>query len=322
MKRTFLFAVSMLVTWSFSARAADLPIWSSEPEDHPSTQSLRIFAEQAANVNAHASLKVLPTAAVSSNANLIAQLQNGQIGIAVIKAASVAKMVPEAKVLQLPFLFKDSRQMFAQLDGSVGDEIKAQMANKGVVVLGWYYAGTRSLFLRNRPPASLSQLSGLKVRIANRFDLRQMVSALGGKPEVLPYQDVNAALDAGTIDGAENDLLSYESSQQYKHAPFFVQSNHAVQFETLVISSVIWNKLSDSERKKLQAAAKASVLSDRDMWAKRVTAARTHLEKEGVKFIDLHDNTVLFSHVSNSYRPYIENPKTSGLLLRLMTARS
>lgn len=322
MIRPLLLAACILVPWSISARAVDLPVWSPDAEDHPSTQSLHTFAEQAASLNGHASVKFLPVNAVASNAALVAQLQGGQIGVAVIKATSVTKLVPEAKVLQLPFLFKDSRQMFAQLDGAVGDEIKAEMAKKGVVALGWYYGGTRSLVLRNKPPASLSQLSGLKVRIANRFDLRQMVSALGGKPEILPYQDVNAALDAGTIDGAENDLLSYEDSEEYKHAPYFVQSNHAVQFEALVVSAVIWNKLSETERTKLQAVAKASVLSDREMWTKRVAAAHTHLEKEGVKFVDLHDNTVLFSHVSDSYRPFITNPKTSGLLLRLMTARN
>jgi TRAP-type C4-dicarboxylate transport system substrate-binding protein len=189
-------------------------------------------------------------------------------------------------------------------------------------VLGWYDGGSRSFYMRNRPVRSVNDLEGLKVRIPNRADLRETVSALGGVPQMLSYQDVNAAFDAGAIDAAENDLLSYEADQHYKRAKYFVTSNHAVQYETLVVSAVVWNKLSETERAGLREAGRDSALADREIWAKRMVAARTRLEKEGVKFIEQRDSMAFASRVSASYKPFMENPVTASLLLRLMTAKS
>jgi TRAP-type C4-dicarboxylate transport system substrate-binding protein len=321
MIRNLLSAAVLTLSLSVSAHAAELSAWSPQPEDHPTSLAMQNFLLQAKDIDGHHDLKILPISAAGDQNKLIRSLQSGDINVAVLTASTVTKLVPKAKVLQLPFLFRDAKQMFVQLDGQVGKEIEAEMAAKGMIVLGWYDGGTRSLYLRNKPPASLYELSGLKLRIPNRGDLRQMVTALGGEPEILAYENVTGALDAGSIDGAENDMLSYEADQHYKHARYFVQSNHSVQFEALVVSAVLWNHLSEAGRKSMQDAGRASAQSDRDMWGKRMLAARTRLEKDGVKFIDLRDNTVFFSHVSESYKPYIENPKTSDLLLRLMTAR-
>jgi len=136
------------------------------------------------------------------------------------------------------------------------------------------------------------------------------------------YQDVNTAFDAGSIDAAENDLVSYEADQHYKRAKYFLISNHFVQFEALVVSSAVWNQLSDAEKKAFREAGRESAIIDRELWAKRLVATRIKLEKEGVKFIEQRDGTPFISRVADLYKPYIENPSTSALLLRLMTERS
>lgn len=321
MIRNLLCSALLALLCSVAAQAAELSAWSPQAEDHPTTLSLEAFLAQAKDIDGHADPRLLPKEAASDQNKLIHGLQTGEINVAVLTSSVVTKLVPKAKVLQLPFLFRDSKQMFAQLDGQVGKEIEAEMLTKGIVIVGWYDGGTRSLFFRNKPPVSLTELSGLKMRVPNRSDLRMMVSALGGTPETMAYDRINGALDNASIDGAENDLLSYEADQTYKHAKYFVQSNHSVQFEALVVSAAYWNRLSPAGRKSLMTAGRASAMGDRDMWSKRLVAARTRLEKDGVKFTDLRDNAMFFSHVTDSYKPYFSNPGRADLLLRLMTAR-
>lgn len=321
MIRQILLSALAIASLGLSAQAAELAAWSPQPEDHPTTQALQGFLTQAREVGVEGA-HLMPVSAVADQNKLIKGLQSGEIGVAVLTSSTVARLAPQAKVLQLPFLFRNARQMFTQLDGDIGKELEATMAAKGVIVLGWYDGGTRSFYLRNRPARSVAELKGLKMRVPDRTDLRNVVSSLGGEPLVMPYQNVNAALDAGDIDGAENDLLSYEAAQHYKHARYFVQSNHCIQFETLVISAAVWNHLDDATRKGLLDAGHASAQNDREVWTKRVAAARTRLEKDGVTFIDQRDNAVFFPRVAASYKPYMDNPATSGLLLRLMTAHS
>ncbi|GAB2890552.1 TRAP transporter substrate-binding protein [Uliginosibacterium flavum] len=311
----------LALSLSISAQAADLTAWSPQPEEHPTTIALQGMLKRLKETSSRLDSSLMPVAAASNQNKLIAGLQSGEIGVAVITPSTVARLAPQARVLALPFLFRDSKQMFKQLDGEVGKELEQSMATQGVVLLGWYDGGTRSFYMRNRPPRSISDLDGLKVRIPNRADLRETVSALGGVPQVLAYQDVNAAFEAGNIDAAENDLLSYEADQHYKRAKFFVTTSHAVQYEALVVSAVVWNKLSDAERAGLREAGRDSALADREIWAKRMIAARMRLEKEGVKFVDQRDSMAFASRVTATYKPYMENPVTAPLLLKLMTAK-
>jgi len=317
-----IFFTLLLSSLSLACGAADLNAWSPQPEQHPTTIALQGMLNRLKENGSHFDASLMPVEAASNQNKLIAGLQSGEIGVAVLTSSTVMRLAPQAKVLALPFLFRDAKQMFKQLDGDVGKELEKAMADKGVIVLGWYDGGSRSFYMRNRPANSANDLEGLKVRIPNRADLRETVSSLGGVPQMLSYQEVNAAFDSGAIDAAENDLLSYEADQHYKRAKYFMTSNHSVQYETLVVSAAVWNKLSDAERTGLREAGRDSVQADREIWAKRMAAARVHLEKEGVKFIDQRGSTAFASRVSASYKPFMENPATASLLLRLMTAKS
>jgi TRAP-type C4-dicarboxylate transport system substrate-binding protein len=319
MFRSCIVCLSFLLVLVQPAFALELTAWSPQGEDHPTTLALQSFLAQIKEADNRLETRQLPTASIGTQSKLLSGLQKGDIGVAVLTGSAAVKFAPLAKVLGLPFLFRDSRQLFGQLDGEVGKQLEATMLGKGVVVLGWYDGGTRSLYFHSKPPRNVAQLGGLKIRVPARQDLRTTVSQLGGEPETLAYDKINAAFDSGSIDGAENDLLSYEADLHYKHAPYFVQTNHAVQFEVLVASAAIWNQLSEPERKTMMDAGRASALADREMWAKRTVVAHARLEKAGVKFIEPHDNSVFLSRVSDLYTPLMNDPKTSSLLLKLMT---
>lgn len=312
----------ILASLSLSARATELAAWSPQPEAHPTTIALQGMLGRLHESIGRFEPNLLPVAAASSQSKLIAGLQSGAIAVAVLTPATVTRLAPQAGMLQLPYLFRDSKQMFKLLDGEVGQELEKSLADKGLIVLGWYDGGARSFYLRNKPMHSANDLDGLRVRIPNRKDLRDTVVSLGGQPQTLAYQDVNAAFEAGTIDAAENDMLSYEADQHYKRAKYFVTNSHAVQYETLVVSAVVWNKLSKNEQAGLREAGRDSAQADREIWAKRLIAARTRLEKEGVKFIEQRDGSALAARVAAAYKPYLNNPATAPLLLRLMTGKS
>jgi TRAP-type C4-dicarboxylate transport system substrate-binding protein len=312
--------LSLLGFCSIAAHATELNFWSPQPQQHPTTQALQSLADRITRNSGRFESRLLPSAGKGQSA-LLAELKSGDIGVAVLTGSTVAKLAPTSNVLQLPFVFRDSKQMFAVLDGDVGKDIEQSMEAQGLILLGWFNGGARSFYTRDKP-GSLSDLQSAKVRIPNRADLKTLVNSLGGTPVVLPYDGVPAAFESGEIDVAENDLLAYEADQHYKRAKFFVQTNHFVQFEALVVSSTVWAQLSEAERKSFRDAGRAAAQLDRETWTRRLASARTRLEKEGVKFIEVRDNTVMASRVSAVFKPYFDNPATSTLLLRLLTMRS
>ena len=315
------FVLGFFVFFPLSAPAAELVYWSPQAVEHPSTLALKGFVARLQNVDtSFDSARLLSQKDGGSQSQLIKAVQQGAIGVAVMNAGTVERVAAEARVLALPFLFRDSRQLFAQLDGQVGQSIEQTLAAKGLILLGWFDGGSRSFYMRDKPQ-SIADFQAAKVRIPNRTDLKSLVSTLGGTPTPLAYDQVNAALDDGSIDGAENDMLSYEADQHYKHARYFVTNSHFVQFEALVVSAEVWKRLPDDARSALQAAGRSAAQADREMWTKRVQQARARLEKEGVKFVEAPGN-VVNSRVATLYKPYLDNPATSALLVRLMTSRS
>lgn len=309
-------ALSLLAP--LAGQAAEVLYWSPQSEEHPSTLALKGFVGKLQAVEpAFAEAHLLAPKDGGSQSQLTRAVQEGKITVAVMNGPTVARLAPEAAVLSLPFLFRDSRALFAQLDGEVGKSLEQRLAAKGLILLGWFDGGSRSLYLRDKPQ-SLSDLATAKVRVPDRTDLKNLISTLGGTPTTIAYGQVNAALDNGSIDGAENDILSYEADQHYKHARYFVSNSHFVQFEALVMSAEVWKTLSDDARQALREAGRAAALSDREMWTRRSLQARARLEKEGVKFIET--TSAINSRVAPLYRPYMENPVTSPLLVRLMTS--
>ncbi|KAF7599356.1 MAG: hypothetical protein CGU28_01815 [Candidatus Dactylopiibacterium carminicum] len=315
----FLLALAMLLC--APAFAAGPAAWSPQEADHPSTVSLRAFLERMRSITGSAPDTVLPVAVGRNQTALYEALRKEEIRVAVMTSSAVGRVAPMARVMNLPYILANSRQMFSMLDGEIGQQMEAQMAANGLVVLGWYDGATRTMYSRKKLD-SVSALQNVKIRIPSRKDLSSLVESLGGVPQKIDYEQVNSSFDQGQIDAAENDLLSYETEGHYKRAPYYyLNNNHIVQFEALVVTKSWFDKLPVTQREALKAAGRESAAANRKTWTDRMAKARTRLEKEGVKFVEYGNSGVLLSRAAAVYRPYMQDPATRDLLVTLMTSR-
>jgi len=135
------------VLFSVSAQAADLNAWSAQPAEHPSTIALQQFLGKVKESSGeHFDNKLLPPAAAGDQNKLLKSLQTGEIGVAVLTSGTISKISPSAQVLQLPFIFRDTKQMFGVLDGDVGKAMEKDFRDKGMILIGWYDGGARARF--------------------------------------------------------------------------------------------------------------------------------------------------------------------------------
>lgn len=316
-RRFLILCSTLLVSSAFAAGNA----WSPQADDHPTNVALRAFMEQMRSITGKAPATILPSSAQRDQTVLLDTIRKGEISAAVLPGSAVGRIAPMANVMRLPYIVGNARQMFSMLDGDIGRKMEAQMAAKGIVVLGWYDGATRTIYSRKKLD-SVSALKDVKIRVPARKDLSDLITSLGGAPLQLPYAEVNSAFDSGKIDAAENDLLSYETEGHYKRAPFYyMNNNHIVQFEALVVPKSWFDKLPAAQRTALMEAGRKSALANREMWVQRMARARTRLEKEGVKFVEYANSGVLLSRAAEAYRPYMQDPATRDLLVMLMTNR-
>lgn len=320
-KRMTLAALALLAM--HAAIGAELKGWVLQDEDYPEYQGVKQFFEQVkARTNGKFDGRIVGQAEVGNQKKALPLFKKGDLDIAVLSDAPLNEAVPALEVLGLPFIFDNTAHMLRTLDGEVGQDIEKSLMAKGYIVVGWYDGGARSIFLRSKPSGTAMDLNAKRIRIANRKVLRQMCNSLGAQPVDIPYDKVDEALQDGEIDGAENDLLSYELSSQYKYAPYFMVSNHSVRPEALVVSVKLWNSLSPAERQVFRDAGHASAVAMRALWQQKLASVRTKLEKEGVKFVDVKNNTSFISRMRQVYAPVLKNPDAGALMLRIMTLRT
>ncbi|MFT4173880.1 MAG: TRAP transporter substrate-binding protein [Rhodocyclaceae bacterium] len=306
-----------------TAHAAELKGWTQQTDDYPVTQGMQFFARQIeTRTGGRYTAKVFANGALGDQAKALQMLGSGEVDFAVVNNTPLSKAVPKMEVLSLPFLFRNPEHMLGIMDGPIGQELERDLATKGFIVLGWYDGGGRSFYTRGKPLRFATDFKDQRFRVADNKLFKDMVSALGATPVVIAYKDVNKRFESNAIDGAENNIPSYEAEQHYKYAKAFSVTHHIVLPEALVISPTLWNRLSEADKAAFREAGKASATYMREQFARRIEASRAKLEKEGVKFYTLQDAGPFISRMRPIYQPYIDNPATSNMVIRIMTTQA
>jgi TRAP-type transport system periplasmic protein len=67
---------------------------------------------------------------------MLTSLRTGALDITANSQGAASGLVPELSALGLPFLFENSDQAFALLDGEIGEELAGKFADLGIITLG------------------------------------------------------------------------------------------------------------------------------------------------------------------------------------------
>jgi tripartite ATP-independent transporter DctP family solute receptor len=314
---TVLFAA---VLWCAGASHAQnkLRAWNIHPDGYPVTEALKSFAEEVGKATrGKYQVEVFSNATLGDQPKAVQMLKSGEVDIAEFSSGPLSDAVPGIKVLNLPFLFKDSAHMFRHLDGKLGERFAANLKAAGFVVLGWYDGGSRSFYCV-KPVASVSDLAGKRIRVQQSDVYIEMVKLLGATPVALPFKDVLDALHQDKVDCAENNLPSYESTGHYKVAKNVYVTNHVISPEALVVSTRLWDKLDKDEKEAFSVAGARSALLMRDLWNKRVTLALETTTKQGTQFVKVRDASPMVRRMGPLYGKYMADAKTREELLTII----
>lgn len=100
---------------------------------------------------------------LGSERDLYEGCQMGTVDACIITNAVLTNFVPQAAVLDQPFLFDDYDPAWKFIDGPFGDYLEEKAAAGGVHIVGWMDSGFRSLFT-TKPVSSIADLKGMKIR--------------------------------------------------------------------------------------------------------------------------------------------------------------
>src|SRR5690606_30348752 len=92
-------------------------------------------------------------------------------------------------------------------------------------------------------------------------------------------------LQQGVVDGAENNPPSFFLSRHYEVCKYYTLNEHTFVPDVLVISTHLWEELSEQEKKWMEDAAREAAVYQRKLWIEAEKEALTAVEEAGVTII-------------------------------------
>ncbi|MFC1733033.1 TRAP transporter substrate-binding protein DctP, partial [candidate division KSB1 bacterium] len=131
--------------------------------------------------------------------DILSKMRRGRIHAAGFTGRGLGEILPEMRVMEIPFLFKNYDEVDYVID-KLYDRFARTIENNGFVLLGWAEAGFVHFFSTKRIE-SYSDLKGVRMWTWQGDPLAEaMFKALGVVPNPLPLTDVATSLQTGLID--------------------------------------------------------------------------------------------------------------------------
>ena len=261
-------------------------------------------------------IKIYPSGQLGNEREALELLQLGSLAITKVSAAVMESFTEEYKVLGLPYIFRDKQHAFSVFDGPVGREILLSGEKVWLRGLGFYDAGSRSFYTKDRPITGPDDLVGMKVRVMKSNTAINMIEAMGGSPTPIPFGELYTALQSGVVDGAENNPPSLYLSGHYEVCKYYSIDEHTQVPDVMLISTLVWDELTEQEKAWVQEAADESVVRQHELWRESEEEAMTALKAAGVQ-INYPEKEPFVEDVQELYRAYEDQPVLNDLIRRI-----
>jgi tripartite ATP-independent transporter DctP family solute receptor len=255
----------------------------THPADYPTVRAFRRFGDlMETRSNGRLRLNLFPDGQLGAERDTLEITIFGGLDFNRVNLAPLNSIEPLTLVPALPFLFDDVAHMRRTLDGDVGARILAAMLPHGLIGLAFYDSGARSIYNSQRPIHAPADLAGLKIRVPNSDLFVATINALGANATPMDLSEVYQAIVQGVIDGAENNLPSFETGRHFEVARHLSLTSHVIGPEVLLMAKSSWDRLTAADQEIVMTCARESVPYMRELWDARVLRAEATLRAAGV----------------------------------------
>ena len=219
--------------------------------------------EVAARTNGRYKVETFYNGSLGGERESIEAVQLGTQALTFTSTGPVPNFVPETKVLDVPFLFRDKAHARAVLDGPIGDDLLKKFDAKGFKALAWGENGFRHMTNNKREVKSPDDLKGLKMRTMENPVHITAYKAFGIVTTPMAFPEVFTALQQGTVDGQENPLSVIIASKFDQVQKYLSLTGHVYSPCIFLMNKGEFDKLSADDKKAFLAAAKEGVKANR-----------------------------------------------------------
>jgi len=260
-----------------------LKLGTSTQPTHIYNQAADYFAKIVADkTGGEIEIQVFPAAQLGSERDMVEGLQLGSLEMTLTSTGPMGGFVPQVKLFNLPFLFKDRESCYRVLDGEIGTQISDRFVKIGIRSLGWFENGFRNITNSKRAVNSPDDMKGVKIRVMEDDVFILTMKAMGASPLPMAFGELYTALEQKTVDAQENPLAVIHSSRFFEVQKYLAMTGHFYSPAVLLISEMTWKGLSPEYQKIVADAASKARDYERGLSLKADQELEAACKKEGM----------------------------------------
>jgi tripartite ATP-independent transporter DctP family solute receptor len=181
----------------------------------------------------------------ATHAEIIDRVKQGDIEFYAVMGSLLGPLSPVFEIQGLPFAYARAEQVYALMDGTLGDYLRADLATRGVYALpyGLMENGFRHISTVEREIHRADDLAGLRIRVPEGRIFDDTFRSLDAIPTPVFVLDMHRALAERRVDGQENPLAITESLKLDEVTHHIALTSHMWSGFNLIAHPAFWRDL-------------------------------------------------------------------------------
>ncbi len=239
---------SMLLTRRATAAEFKLRQFHNQPPESPLHKQLsEMWAAVKTETNGRVDVQTFPENdhIAGGDPAALSMIVDGSLDFLTLNGGLIGTVVPAANVQSVAFAFRDTAQVFAALDGDLGEYLRREMSAKGIYAVpkGCFDNGFQQLTCRPKPIRTAADLQGLKVRTPDSPVYIELFKALGATPVPMNIDKMYASLKEGIVEAQTDPLTIVELFKLYEVQKYVSLTSHVWGGFNLIANLKTWQKL-------------------------------------------------------------------------------
>jgi tripartite ATP-independent transporter DctP family solute receptor len=276
-----------------------------QAKDHPHGLGAQKFAE-IIKEKSGGKMKVMVFASgtLGGDAQVISSVQGGTVDMTLVTPGLLSGIEKGFALYGLPFLFQDTEEVDAVLDGLAGQNLLTTLEPHGIIGLGYWDHGFRHVTNSKHPVEKFEDLKGLKLRLQQIPTAIESFRALGASVVPLSFTELYTAMETRTVDGQENPLAAIETSKFYEVQKYLSLTGHFYDPLVAIFSKRTWDKLNETERELVRSASLEAQAYERKVSREMAVSSREALAKHGMQINEVAPAEI--ERMREQVRPTVE----------------
>jgi TRAP-type transport system periplasmic protein len=215
-------------------------------------------------------------------------VEHGLLTLGYQSSSYLTDRVPELGIVDLPFLFADTRSARAAMDGALGDVLAGKIEERvNFRVLGWFENGFRHISNRVREVRTPADLAGMRIRVLPSKVQARTFELLGAVPLPMDLTQAIEMIVAGTIDAQENPLSNTVTYGVHKFHRFHTLSNHFYISRPIFLHRPAFDAWPADVQRAMRNAITDAIAFQRELHVQEEKEARKAIEAQGCEIVAL-----------------------------------